>query len=196
MAMESSPTESGATAAASQSDIAPDGDIILVVGSSSKKIRVCSILLKNASPYFRNLLGPHFAEGQDVKCDNPKEVLMPVDNAEALEMICNIIHLCNDAVPLCLPAKKVFEIAVTAEKFDCVVALKLASAHWLTSTDVESLTDLAYLMAAAYVMDDAAAFSEITFSMVLRHCGSYLILAEPGDDLVDYISWQTCCKYR
>lgn len=31
--------------------------------------------------------------------DNSKEILMPDDNANALEVICNIMHLWNDAVP-------------------------------------------------------------------------------------------------
>ena len=153
-------------------EVATHGDVILVVGPHNKKIQVCSSVLKNASKYFRVMFGPHFAEGQNLDSDNPKDVSMTEDNAHALEVICNVIHLRNDAVPHSLSPKEIFEIATAADKFDCVVALRYASAIWLNPKGVEDILELGYLMAAAYILDDAQAFGDITISMMLHHQGS------------------------
>ena len=177
-------------------EVATHGDVILVVGPHNKKIQVCSSVLKNASKYFRVMFGPHFAEGQNLDSDNPKEVSMTEDNAHALEVICNVIHLRNDAVPHCLSPKEIFEIATAADKFDCVVALRYASAIWLNPKGVEDILKLGYLMAAAYILDDAQAFGDITISMMLHHQGSYLPLADQVVGLTDWVPWKVLCKYR
>jgi len=110
--------------------IAANGDVYLLVGPDLKRLRVSSQtsqILRNASTYFSNLFGPKFAEGQNLSSSDPKEVPMPDDDARAVEMICNIIHLRNDAVPLSLAPEEVFEVAAAADKFDCASAVKLAS---------------------------------------------------------------------
>lgn len=103
----------------------------LLVGPDLKPLRVSSQILRNASRYFSNLFGPNFAEGQNLSSSDPKEVLMPDDDAHTMGMICNIIHLSNDAVPLIPAPEEVFEVAVAADKFDCASAVKLASISWL-----------------------------------------------------------------
>jgi hypothetical protein len=179
-----------------QIEIVTLGDTILVVGPYNKKIRVCSSVLKSASKYFRVLFGPNFAEGQDLDSNNPKEVSMPDDNAHALEIICNVIHLRNDAVPRSLSPKDIFEIAIAADKFDCVVALKYAGAIWLNPKGVENILELSYLMSAAYIFDDAQAFGDITLSMMLNHKDSYLPLADQGAGITDGVPWKVLCKYQ
>jgi hypothetical protein len=111
--------------------------VYLLVGPDSKRLRVSSQFLRNASTYFSNLFRPKFAEGQNVSSSDPKEVLMPDDDARAVEMICNIIHLRNDAVPLSLALEEVFEVAVAADIFDCALAVKLASISWLKTSGTE-----------------------------------------------------------
>ncbi|KAH7344380.1 hypothetical protein BKA66DRAFT_434194, partial [Pyrenochaeta sp. MPI-SDFR-AT-0127] len=174
-----------------RTEIATNGDVILVVGPQGKKIRVCSFILQNASTYFRAMFGPHFAEGKDLKSNDPKEMLMPGDNANALEIICNIMHLQNDAVPQSLSPSDIFDIAIAADKFDSVIALKHVSTLWLKPKGVESISELGYLMAAAYILDNAQAFSEITLSMVFCHTGSYLPLADQVIGLIDFVPWKT-----
>jgi hypothetical protein len=189
-------TEGSDDSVIARTEIATNGDVVFVVGPHSKKIRVCSIILKNASIYFRAMFGPHFAEGKDLKSNNPKEILMPDDNANALEVICNVIHLRNDAVPQSLSPNEIFEVAVTADKFDCVIALKLASTIWLNPKGIQGISELGYLMAAAYILDNARAFSDITLSMVLHHTDSYLPLADLVIGLIDFVPWKALCKYQ
>lgn len=121
---------------------------------------------------------------------------MPDDNAHALEIICNVIHLRNDAVPRSLSPKDIFEIAIAADKFDCVVALKYASAIWLNPKGVENILELSYLMSAAYILDDAQAFGDITLSMMLNHKDSSLPLADQGAGITDWVPWKVLCKYQ
>ena len=175
--------------------IATNGDVVLVVGPHRKEIQVCSFILKNASTYFRAMFGPHFAEGKDLNSNDPKEVLMPYDNANALEVICNIVHLRNDAVPQSLSPTEILELAVAADKFDCIVALKHASTLWLNPKSVTGISELGYLMAAAYILDNAQAFSDITLAMILHHTDSFLPLAEEAIGLIDFVPWKALCKY-
>ena len=179
----------------SAAQIAANGDIILVVGPHKTRMQVHSFVLKNTSRYFSAMFGPHFSEGQDLGGDRPKEIPMPDDNADALKIICNIIHLRNDAVPETLNPGEVLQVAITADKFDCVVALKHASMLWLNPRDIEDILELGHLMAAAYVFDNAQAFREITLSMMLRHKDSYLPLTDKDIGLVNFIPWKTFCKY-
>jgi hypothetical protein len=172
--------------------IAARGDVYLLVGPDAKRLLVSSQILRNASYYFSNLSGPSFAEGQDLSNNDPKEVPMPDDDAHAVETICSIIHLRNDVVPLSLGPKEVFDIAVTADKFDCANAVKLASMFWLKTSGVgvEAVSELAYLMGAAYILNNADAFGEITLAMMMRHKDSYLPFAE---HLLSFVPWEVLC---
>ncbi|OCL09897.1 hypothetical protein AOQ84DRAFT_375415 [Glonium stellatum] len=80
-------------------DIATDGDIILVVGLELRRLRVHALILKNASKVFNAMFGPHFREGQGLGGACSKEIPLPDDDADALKLICSVIHSRNDMVP-------------------------------------------------------------------------------------------------
>ncbi|KAI2481028.1 btb poz domain-containing protein [Pyrenophora tritici-repentis] len=183
-------SENSDDSAIAQTDIATDGDVIFVVGPQKKKMRVCSVILSNASACFRTMFGPHFAEGKNLKSNDPKEIPMRDDDADALEILCNVIHLRNDAVPQSLSPTDVFGVAVAADKFGCAVALKYASTVWLNPKGVKEISDLCYLMIAAYILDNPQAFSDITLAMIFSHVGSYLSLADQIIDQLDYMPWK------
>jgi hypothetical protein len=188
------PTNSTDESSTAVTEIAANGDVILIVGPDKRRLQVDSICLKKASKYFRVMFGPHFSEGQDLGGNSPKEVLMLDDNANVLEIICNIIHLRNDAVPEILTPDEVFEIAIAADKFDCGIALKHATALWLNPRDVKGIVELGRLMAAAYMLDNARAFGEITLSMILRHKESYLLLLDETAGIIDFVPWKIFSK--
>jgi hypothetical protein len=169
--------------------IVATSDVYLLVSLDLKRLRVSLQILRNASTYFSNLFGPNFAEGQNLSSSDLKDVLMPDDDARAMETICNIIHLRNDAVPLSLAPEEVFEIAVAANKFDCASAVKFASILWLKTsvTEVQVVSELAHLMDAAYILDNGDSFGEITLAMMMRHKESYLPLAK---HLLKFVPWE------
>lgn len=178
----------------STTEIAANGDVFLVIGFRKRRIQVNSVVLRNASKYFNAMFGPNFSEGQDLKGSVIKEIPMPDDNAAALEILFNIIHLRNTAVPESLKPNKVFELAVVADKFDCIIPVKHASMQWLRPKTAMDILEMGHLMAAAYILDNARAFMDITWEMIFRNGGSYLRLADQGLRLTDFVPMKAFCK--
>jgi hypothetical protein len=172
--------------------IAADGDVILVVGPEKVKLRVHSLFLKEASKPFSAMFGPDWKEGHMLGRDGPVEVPLPDDNAAALKLICAIIHHRNKKMPQTLAAGDVLGIAITADKYDCVGALKYASGNWLQPLENEA-HDLMLLTAAAYLFQNAQAFKEITKALILNHSGPYLDLS--CEEVESAMTWRVFCKY-
>ena len=142
-------------------EICPSGDAIFVAGPEETRYRVSSAILRNASEYFRALLGPHFSEGQHLSEESPKEIRMPEDDAYSLEVIFNVLHLRNEDVPRSLDPEFILDIAIAADKFNCIVALQHAGTVWLRLQVTISGNDLGCLMTAASVFNDVEAFTKI-----------------------------------
>lgn len=174
-------------------EIAPDGDLILIVGPEEAKLLVHSMLLRAVSKPFSVMFRPDWKEGQDMlNRDGPAELLLPEDNAAALKIICLIIHHQNNDVPQTLAPGDILAIAVTADKYDCVHALRFASESWLRpSTDKSN--NLMLLTAAAYLFQNAKAFKEITRALVLDYNGPYLALS--CEEVESAMTWRVFCKY-
>jgi hypothetical protein len=173
-------------------EIATNIDIILVVGPEKRKLQVNSCVLKNASKVFNAMFGPHFREGQDVHGNSPKEISMPDDNADALTIICRILHLRNDSIPDSLTPSEILQIAIAADKFDCVMRLQFHTAQWLNPGNTQDILELGRLAVASYILDNAWAFGQLTFTMISRSTDSYIPLA---DEFSDYIPQKTFCMY-
>lgn len=106
----------------------------------------------------------------------PKDVLLEDDDFDALLVICNLIHHRIGSVPDTLTPLKVFRIAVTADKYDCVPILKYVSKDWLKVGDCKNFLDLARLMMAAYLLGNPTAFKENSAQLILRSTGSFVAL--------------------
>jgi hypothetical protein len=174
-------------------EIVSDGDVFLVVGRNKMKLRVSSLFLKVASRPFSALFGPDWKEGHNMLSqDGPVEVPLPEDDSEALRLICAVIHHRNEMVPQKLAPADVLGVAVTADKYDCVGALKFASRDWLQLREMEA-RDLMFLTAAAYLFRNAEAFKEITKAIILNYGGPYLALS--CAEVESAITWRVFCKY-
>lgn len=174
-------------------EIAPDGDLILIVGPEEAKLHVHSMFLRAVSKPFSAMLGPGWKEGHDLlDCDKPAEIPLPEDNAVAMKIICSIIHHQNREVPQPLAAGDVLAVAVTADKYDCVQVLKFASDSWLRPSGDEA-GNLMLLAAAAYLFQNAQAFKEITKALILDYHGSYLTLS--CKEVESAMPWKVFCKY-
>ena len=174
-------------------EIVADGDVILVAGPEKVKLRVHSLFLKTASRPFSAMFGPDWKEGHNMLGrDGLVEQLLPEANAAALKIICDVIHHRNERVPRNLAAGDVFRIAVMADEYDCIDALKFASEDWLQPRENEA-ADLMLLTAAAYLFQNPSAFKNITKAMILNHSGSYLAL--PYKEVESAMTWRVFCKY-
>lgn len=173
-----------------------DGDCVLVVGPEMVRISANSQFLSAASEPFRAMFKQEWREGYDMKSRaEPVDILLPEDDATALQILCAVIHHQNDRIPDRLPIHTVLSIAVTADKYDCIRALRFASESWLQSSR-DAIGDLFVLAAAAYLLQNAVAFRKITKQMILTHNRSFLVMSNPqaNDEIHLRISGE--CRIR
>ena len=158
--------------------IAPTGDIILVVGGGKTELRVHSVCMRTASKVFDAMLGPRFLEGQPSNGVLPRKISMPDDNAAAMTTICNVIHHRNDLAPDVRALGGLAEIALAADKYDCVLALKYAMFQWLNYKVPVTFLNLGRLLIAAYVFNNSDAFRRVTQRLITDFSLSYLLLID------------------
>lgn len=139
------------------------------------------------------MFSPDWKEGQDLlNRDGPAELLLPEDNAAALKIICSVIHHQNGEDTQTLAAGDILAVAVTADKYDCVKALRWASESWLRpSTDEPG--NLMLLTPAAYLFQNAQAFKDITRSLICDYDGPYLALS--CEEVESAMTWRVFCKW-
>ncbi|KAK3937431.1 hypothetical protein QBC46DRAFT_392642 [Diplogelasinospora grovesii] len=164
---------------ASSEMIAPAGDVVLVIGPEKKRFRVHSLLLCAASPVFRVMLdNQFFQEGGARSPEAPKNVALPEDDAEALEIILNVLHYRADEVDDPLAPASVLRVAIATDKYDLTPSLKLVIRDWLKCDGVTDATELWQLAIAACWLGNDIAFEAITRSLLQRYGGSFIKLGE------------------
>jgi hypothetical protein len=173
-------------------DMAPDGDCVLVVGPDMVKFRVHSLFLRTASKPFSAMFTPEWKEGDALRRQSrPPEILLPEDDATYMRLVCAVIHHKNQDVPANLSASDVLGVAITADKYDCVHAVKFAIDNWLRGRKDEA-SDLIALAAAAYLLWNENAFKEITKRMILTHNGPYYNLC--STEVGSVLDWRVFCE--
>ena len=156
-------------------DISPDGDVVLVVGPRNVRLRIQSQCLRCASKVFGAMFGPTWSEGQGLSKESPREVRLVEDDADALRIICCVIHHRNNDVPQSPTPIDVLQIAIEADKYDLKIALKFVRAQWLKPRRGKPETEvMGYLLAAAFLFDDMDMFVAHTLTLILHYTGSYL----------------------
>lgn len=116
-------------------EIAPRGDVIFVLGGSNMKLKVSAEVMALASPAFHAMFRPDrpWTEAQNLSEDQPKEVPLPEDHPEAMELICEVLHHQHDAHKAEYPEwKLVAHISRLTNKYFLQKALGYASEQWLT----------------------------------------------------------------
>jgi len=73
------------------------------------------------------MLGPHYDEGRNLPSESPKDVPLPQDDPEVLEIIFNAIHYRMEAIDDPLDPAVVLRVTIIADKYDFMEAFKLAS---------------------------------------------------------------------
>ncbi|KAJ0364587.1 hypothetical protein COL154_004967 [Colletotrichum chrysophilum] len=171
-------------------NIAADGDVIMVVGPEKKEFRLHSFFLKTTSKVFKAMLGPNFAEGQQLNANEakgnraPVKIDLPEDDVNSMGFIFRAIHHHFDAFH---NAKGIpfFEILVVADKYDLIHAIKHAFHHALAAAfgkedilkKMLGVKLWKFTMAAAFVKD-ATAFNTATRIFVLHWEHGFLDFAK------------------
>ena len=72
-------------------NIATEGDVIFVLQQT--RLRVSSVILSSASPVFKAMFGPNYAEGQGQRsAGEPREVPLFDDDLCAMARLCRLLH--------------------------------------------------------------------------------------------------------
>jgi hypothetical protein len=154
-------------------DIAPHGDVILIVGAEEVRLRVHSRCLQSASKMFAALFGPYWSEGQKLLKESPMTLPLPQDDANAMRTICYILHHRNDLVPRHPRTKEILQIAMEVDKYDLSIALKYVSLEWLKPRVNAAREEMGHLLAAAFLFKDTDAFMANTTTLILHYNASY-----------------------
>jgi hypothetical protein len=189
------PTIKSTNSPGPSTDIDPKGDVLLVVGPDKAQFRVQSQCLRCASKVFGLILGDKDATTQISAPGNVSHHALPEDDADAMRTILYVIHHRNHTVSRNLTEKQILQIAIVASKYDLLVALDYASEKWLNIIQPASdMKSRGYLMAAAYLFRNQAAFRAHTQALVLNFSRSYL---ENTDTklLTQFIPWKIFCEY-
>lgn len=174
--------------------LAPEGDVILVVGGKRFRIHADSLFLKRHSTVFAALLGPNFREGQDLNTSSPKEILLPDDNPYAMTAICATMYHNFGHIPRNPTTDQVLSIIRHADKYDCYDVLTLPSQvyGWLKSDHLTLGKDLANILAVSYLVRDQEAFKNASKALVWKYDGSFTDLA--NNVICDVLPWKTFCR--
>ena len=182
------------------SEVYDNGDVMLVVGPAKDvRLRVHSQILRCSSTVFAKMFAPPWAESQSLSNDSPKDIPLPEDDGFAMRQICYVIHHQNDDVWDDLAPLQVLKIAIQAEKYDMITALKYCSAQWLSSAHralhkVTSMLDVGRLLTSAYLFGNAEMVAAFSLRLMLdfKATDSYLGLSGESD-IAHFLPWKTSC---
>ncbi|KAH7127544.1 hypothetical protein EDB81DRAFT_907879 [Dactylonectria macrodidyma] len=113
--------------------IAPDGDVLFVLGSGETLVQVNSVVMKTASPVIAAILEERFPEGHksDPDCRKPVEVILGGDDPKSFISICRILHFqreLRNVVPAVLDLLKILRVS---DKYDVRPAISFCVEVWI-----------------------------------------------------------------
>lgn len=101
--------------------------------------------------------------------DQRYELPLPVDDASAMSILCKIFHMRHQDVPR--PGKiqdsVLYNVAVLAEKYDCVAAIKPVSAAWLFARCENTTQNDGTLLLITMLLDEPEAFKKVSKHIVM-----------------------------
>ena len=190
-------------------EIAPGGDLLLFVESihsvESTKLLVSSETLCAASPVFRKMLGPDFAEGDKFRkhkssSSAPFDLLHPHDEPVGMLLLCAALHKRDDLLPDIIYnrtcPRQLLEFATMVDKYDCASQVKDIAGKWLvlwSNIDVATTAGMDYFVTAAiaaYKLDHAEAFAGITSNLLKQNTKKNLCFLGKPDAMPELYSMQ------
>ena len=118
---------------------------------------------------FKALLSPHFREGTELRSTGAVEILLPEDDAAAMETICCVLHFCYEHISFEPPQGQLGRIAITAEKYDLAKALEPIAHVWISRVRQNSNREQwETLLIIAYLLQQEELFESIGEDIVWR----------------------------
>ncbi|KAK3652902.1 hypothetical protein LTR56_004850 [Elasticomyces elasticus] len=165
--------------------LAEDGDVILVI-MKKQRVRVSSTVLALASPVFKQMLGPHFLEGQAPRsAEQPTVIQLPEDGTWEMRLLLAWMHHHDINVDM---DQKIWDpvhvtcIAAHIDKYACSSALRLTVEAVLTRR-LENIDpacrasyifkQVAWTAKAAYLLGASDLFTRCTRRLILDGLAPY-----------------------
>ena len=166
-----------------------DGDVILEANmpKNDKRFRVSSKILSLASPVLRKMFHSGFKEAMELRDVPSQSVIdLPDDDADALLVICNALHHLIAAVPEMLPIETLVKMSMLSDKYDKGASLRGWSSTWVKKSmeSTSDLTTLEELLYAAYSLDAAESFFEVSRKMICDQKGPFRTATRRADSSV------------
>lgn len=179
--------------------LAPDGNLVVVVGATKRRIRVHALFLQNCSPVLKKIISDALekaAVNQNVSEWEVKEfeVEFPEDDEHAFEVLCLHFHKPNSHTRFIWP-ELALEVAILAKKYECTDHFFHASESWLydlMSTSRQSGALRWTLLVAAYLFDNATWFRAISRVLSEQGYQSFMQFVHIYHDQA--FSWKLACK--
>jgi hypothetical protein len=140
----------------------PEGDVILVMTASgameatedgASSFLVSSKVLGLASPVFAKMFGPNFIEGQQVRRGERPSIELE-DDPKAMQTLLRILHHKLADVPLYMAPKPLMDLAILADKYNCLETFRPWSMAWCKCEGITSANpdDFGYVLLAAHLL--------------------------------------------
>src|SRR5947207_6521081 len=155
-----------------------NGDTILEAHCPDGKTRllVSSHCLALASPVFNRMFNSQFNEGISNRSTsgNPSLISLSEDDAEALTLLCKVIHHQMDDVPRNPSLTCLKNLAIICDKYDCISIFAAWGELWIKPhIELPAAKDFNELMFVAYVLDLPGAFSRISWEILEAQVGPF-----------------------
>lgn len=116
------------------------------------------------------MLRPIFAEGKQLSAKGAVEISLPEDDAAAMIIICNILHLRHKEIPQKPPVDQIYQVAVLADKYNCSAALKTTVAHWFDSRQARMFaSETVIAFASACILRQREAHRRLGEQLIMDH---------------------------
>lgn len=127
-------------------------------------------MLSRGSSVFKAMLSSTFKEGTQRQANGVTKILLPLDDAAAMSIICNLLHLQSDNVQNTLSMSELLRVAALVENYEVGRAIKLTAQCWIVSLqDSVDDADRQRLLVAAFKLQHAEGFRNVGQQIVLRN---------------------------
>lgn len=162
-------------------DIVDHGDMLLLIESddgSGTAFKVASQVLCAASKVFLAMLGPdsNFQEALSLrKTKTPRASsalyiqVLEDDDTAALEIVLNVIHLCNNRVPETIEFSTLVQVCVVCDKYDMTEAMRWVKPTWIEKWEPLALEPgyEAWLL-VAWIFERSESFEKLSKKFILE----------------------------
>lgn len=115
---------------------------------------------------FKALLSPRFSEGVELSARGNLEVALPDEDADALEIICLVLHHRNEVKVFDTSVALLKTIALLSDKYDLALALKQTAQVWISDLEAQYPSFRQDLLVSAYLLQHAPMFEMVGNGLV------------------------------